>query len=403
MNAGFRLNAWFAVTAALAAVGTSPAPADWARFRGPNGNGILEDKSFDPAVAGRGQKLWTAEAGKGYSALSIAEGRAFTLGNDGGRDSVICYDASSGKELWRHSYAAEPGTYPGPRASPWIDGTRVYTMGYWGHVCCLDAASGKPVWEKDVAKEIGADAGRWGFAGSPLIAGTTLYLNLGKSGCALDKATGKLIWSGKGGTSGYATPVPMPYRGRPHLAVFGAKSLYVVDAANGKIAAEHPWETSYDVNAADPVLVDSKVFISSGYGKGCAMLDISGPRAKEIWRNESIRNHFSSTILLDGHLYACDGNTGRGDLVCLDAASGRETWRQKTGFGSLVVLNRHIVYFNEKGDLIVGKASPAGFEQVARADALVTGGKAWTAPTFSNGRLYLRNDKGSIACIAAGK
>lgn len=391
------------VLVALLALGGASARADWPRFRGPNGNGIAEDKTFDPVVAGQGRVLWTAQAGQGYSALSIAGGRAFTVGNAGGKDSVICLDAATGQEVWRHSYDADAGSYPGPRASPWIDGARVYTMSYWGHVCCLDAATGKPVWEKNVAKEIGGDTGRWGLAGSPLVTGTTLFLNVGNSGCALDKATGKVLWAGKGGLAGYSTPVPMQFRGRPHLAIFGAKSLRIVDASNGKIAAEHPWETSYDVNAADPVPAgNNRMFISSGYGKGCAMLDLTGPRPKEIWRNESIRNHFSSTIILNGHLYSCDGNAGKGDLVCLDAATGLEKWRQKLGFGSLIAIDNHLVYLNERGDLTIAKASPAGFDRVSGADALVTGGKAWTAPTFSDGRLFLRNDKGAIACVQAG-
>jgi outer membrane protein assembly factor BamB len=282
-----------------------------------------------------------------------------------------------------------------------VDGDRVYTVGYWGDVGCLDAASGKVIWQKNITTDTKAALPRWGQAGSPLIEGDVMYLNIGEHGCALDKSTGRILWASGGDASGYSTPIAVVHAGRPHLAMFGAKFLHVVDAARGTVSARHPWETSYDVNAADPTPVNGRIFISSGYKKGAVLMDFNGPQPKVVWQNDTIRAQFSSAILLDGHLYACDGNTSKGDLVCMHADSGREVWREKLGFGSLIVINRSIVYFNERGDLIVAKAQPSGFDQLARADALVTGGKAWTAPSYAGGRIYLRNSKGSVACIRA--
>ena len=393
-----------AALAALLAAWDAAAAGDWPRFRGPNGNSIVEDKAFDPAALAAGKKIWTAEVGKGYSAISVADGRAITMGNDGGRDTVFCFDAASGKELWRHSYPSEPGNYPGPRASPWIENDRVYTVGYWGIVCCLETATGKVIWQKDVVSDTGAQVPQWGQAGSPIVVGDLLVLNIGESGCALRKATGAVFWSSKPQPSGYATVMPVEVRGKPRLVVFGAKALYLVETATGGIAVRHPWETSYDVNAADPVPAGKdRVFLSSGYDSGCALLDLGGAAPKVVWRNRSIRNHFSSSILFDGSLYGCDGNAGSGDLTCLDPLTGKEKWRHKLGFGSLIVVNGHIVFFNEKGDVIAGKPSAGGFQEAGRANRVVTGGKAWTAPVCAEGRLFLRNDQGSIACLSAGK
>lgn len=254
-----------------------------------------------------------------------------------------------------------------------------------------------------MAAEVGADAGRWGFAGSPVVKDPTLYLNIGQAGCALDKTTGRVLWKSRGGTSGYSTPLLVPFRGRPHVALFGAKAFYLVDAASGKTAVEHAWETSWDVNAADPLPVGERFFITSGYGKGCALLDVSGPQPKEVWRNKAIASHFSSAVVHQGRIYGCDGNTGRGHLVCLDPADGRELWRENLGFGSLILVNDFIVHFNERGNITVAAASADGFRLAAKAEGVVTGGRVWTAPVLAGGRLYMRNDRGSIACVAASK
>ncbi len=388
---------------ACAVSAQSPTETEWPRFRGPEGNSIVLDPSFHAPTVAQGRKLWTASVGKGYSGLSIAAGKAVTLGNKDGRDQVVCLDAASGRELWRHDYPAEPGSYPGPRASPWIEGNRVYAMSYWGHVYCLDVASGRPLWSRNVAQEVGADHGRWGFAGSPVVDGNALIINVGKAGCALDEATGRLLWKTGGGTSGYSTPVPLRHRGRPHWAIFGAKAFYLVEAAGGRIAFQHPWETSWDVNAADPLPVGDRVFITSGYGKGCALLDLAGSEPKEVWRNKAIASHFSSVVLHKDHIYGCDGNTGKGHLVCLRAADGQELWRETLGFGSVILINDTLVHFNEKGTITIAPAQTEGFRSIARVENVVTGGKVWTAPVYAYGRLFMRNDQGDIAAIAASR
>ncbi len=383
----------------LCAVTTYP---DWPRFRGPSGNSIVSDPAFDPAAVAAARTLWTARVGKGYSAISIVGNRGVTMGNDGTRDHVVCLDVTNGRELWRFDYPAKPGSYPGPRASPWIENGRVYTVSYWGHVHCLDLATGRSYWNVDLVKAIGADVGSWGIAGSPVVTNQRIYINAGHSGCALDAATGRVIWKGMPGKTGFSTPVLVPFRGRLHVALFGAKAFLLVDAEQGRIAAEHPWETSWDVNAADPLMVQpDRFFISSGYRRGCALVDVSSTPPREVWNNKTLASHFSSPVLHQGHIYGCDGNAGRGDLVCLRASDGQEQWRQKLGFGSLILANEYIVYFNEKGDIIVGPVDSKGFQPMAQARGIVTDGKVWTAPVLDRGILYMRSDQGTIVAVDA--
>lgn len=391
---GFGALAWIALA--------SPARADdWPRWRGPNGDSTSAAQGFIPdALKGAPAKLWTADVGRGYSAVTVAGRRAFTMGNSEDKDTVFCFDAVTGKELWRHSYPSKPGEFSGPRGSPWVDGDRVYTLSYWGDLHCFEARTGKVLWGKNVATEVGAPVPQWGHASSPYVLGDRIVLNVGESGCAVDKKSGEVLWKSGASAAGYATPIEIQRQGKTFIAVFGAKGLKLVDPVDGKLISRYDWETKYDVNAADPVYSNGKIFISSGYGKGCALIDIAGPQPREVWRNEKIKNHFSSSILIDGNLYGCDGNAGSGDLVCLDWATGNEKWRLPTGFGSVIAVGRHFVFFNEKGEVIVAKIDPAAATEVARGKVL-DGGKSWTAPTYANGLLYFRNDQGKVACVRA--
>ena len=374
--------------------------ADWPAWRGPQGNGISSETGWrSAAAAGNPKVLWQAEFGKGYSALSIAGGRAFTMGNIDDRDIVYCLDAATGKEIWRHSYACEGASYPGPRATPAVEGGNVYTFSRAGHVFCLDAASGQVKWQRNVATELKAKAPRWGFTSSPIIAGKALLLNAGPRGVALDKVSGRTLWDSGEGVGGYSALVPATIVGAPSYLLFGQKGLIAVDPANGKVRWSREWVTSYDINAADPMAMGNTVWISSGYGRGCALLDCSVTPPRTVWENKALSAHFSSAVLYKGHIYGVDGNTKRkGKLVCLKPESGEIVWSEGLGFGSLILAGDRLIVLNEEGSLFVVKASSQGYRELARAEGVLPG-ICWTAPTLSQGRLYLRNDKGSVRCL----
>ena len=388
---------------------TSAAGQDWHRWRGPDLNGISKETGWTTTWPAEGPKrLWKASVGTGFSSISVANGRAYTMGNASDKDTVFCFDAATGETIWKHTYDSEldPRYYDGgPSTTPTIDGTKVFTLGRKGHLFCFDAATGKIEWQKNVNDELGLtvfkeNTPEWGYSGSPLVVGEKLIVNVGTSGAAYEKATGKLLWSTGKLLSGYSTHVPFTVGDEQYLAVFGAKGAHAVGLKDGKLLWQFPFETSYDVNAADPIISGNKVFVSSGYNRGCALFQFDGNKTTKLWENKNMRNHFNSCVLIDGHLYGMDGDHGRKDstLTCIEFETGKLKWKEKSVRpGGLVAADGKLIIIGETGELLVAQASPESFKQLARAQVL--GGKCWTVPTLSHGRIYVRNSKGDVVCV----
>ena len=230
--------------------------------------------------------------------------------------------------------------------------------------------------------------------------GDKLVLNVGTAGAAFDKSSGKMIWTTGKQLSGYSTHVPFNIGPETYLAVFGAKGACAVALKDGKQLWKFPFETSYDVNAADPIICGNKVFISAGYGHGAALFQFEGSRVTKIWENKNMRNHFNSCVLIDGHLYGLDGDHGsRGSaLRCIEFETGKVKWTEPSMKpGALMAADGKLIIMSEPGELVIAQASPESFKALARAQ--VMGGKCWTTPVLSNGRIYCRNSKGDVVCL----
>jgi outer membrane protein assembly factor BamB len=306
--------------------------------------------------------------------------------------------------IWSYSYPCILGQYQGPRATPTIDGDYVYTLSRWGDLFCFNATDGKVIWQTNIVDRFRARPPQWDFAGSPVIEGDLLILNAGVSGIALDKKTGKKIWSSKTGTGGYATPVVYDYEGKKYVAIFGEKALYAVELETGKQIWSYPWRTQHDVNAADPLVIGNKIFISSDYGSGCALLEFNDEKPQLVWKNRNLNSHFSSFIHIDGYIYGIDGFAGstRGFFRSLDIKTGNVVWQEQLGFGSLIAVNNNLIILNSKGDLFIVQAAPSSYQEVSRVSAVLPR-TCWTPPAFSNGKIYLRNNLGDLVCIDVSK
>jgi outer membrane protein assembly factor BamB len=392
----------FAAPLFCLALGSSALALDWPRWRGPEMNGISKEKNWTTVWPKEGPKqLWKANVGIGFSSVSVSEGSLFTMGNNNDRDTVYCFDAATGKELWKHTYAEplDPRYYEGGTScTPTVDGQTVYTLSRKGKVFAFAADSGKIRWQREIAKEHGLTIPEWGFAGAPLVEGELLVLNGGTHGLALKKSDGTLVWSTGKDSSGYATPVPFRSESGRALAVFGWRTLAAVTLKEGKLLWEIPWKTEYDINAADPIIAGDKMFVSSGYRKGGALLKLNG-EPKTIWANQNMHNQLNSSVLIEKHLYGISGQSGHGaDLRCVESETGKVVWTEKTpGFGALMAAADKLIVLSEKGELIVCAATPEKFQPLARAQVL--GGKCWTVPVLANGRIYCRNVQGSLVCV----
>ena len=377
---------------------------DWPQFRGANQDGISKDSQWNPqALNGGGKIAWKTNVGAGYASVAVAGDKVYTIGNKDNQDTVYALSIKDGSSIWQHSYpCASGGGYPGPRATPATDGKRVYTLSREGHLFCLNADTGAVQWQKNLITDFKAGNLKWGLSASPVIHGNMLLLNACEYGIVLNRMTGEKIWASPAGIGGYAAPVSYIAGKTECLAIFGSKALYGVELNTGKKLWSSDWETSYDVNAADPIPLNGNIFISSGYGKGACVLEVTGTQPKNVWTSKVMRNHFSSCVLINGYLYGIDGNTGNGSLKCIEFATGIEKWAQNLGFGSLTAAGDQLVVLNEKGELFIVKVSPTAFEQVASAGKILEK-ICWTAPVICRGLIFCRNDKGDLVVLDVSK
>lgn len=382
-------------------VSTTVVALDWPHWRGPDYNGISKETGWSVKWPAEGPKpLWKANVGIGFASFAVSGGRTYTAGNEKDTDAIYCFDANTGKELWKHAYPAklDPKYYEGgPSATPTVEGGRVYMFSKRGMAHCLDAAKGTVIWSKNLAEELGAKMPTWGFASSVFIQGDLALFNVGSVGAAVEKQTGKVVWSSGTDEAGYGTAVPFDAGGKAAVTFAIKQYVVAVTVADGKELWRFPWKTDYDVNATDPILSGGKVFISSGYNHGGGVFDVSGATPKNIWENKNMRNHMNSCVLWQGHLYGVDEN----QLRCLTFDTGEVKWTaRQSGKGSLMLADGKLIVLGEKGELMVAEASPAGFNVAARAQVL--GGKCWTTPVLANGKIYCRNAAGNVVCVDVG-
>jgi outer membrane protein assembly factor BamB len=377
---------------------------DWPQFRGPNRDGISAEKNWLDHWPNQGPAiLWTGHTGLGFSSVVVGSGRLFTLGHADEMDTVYCFEALTGKSLWKYSYPSELGDKfyeGGVTGTPTIDGDRVFVLNRWGDLFCFEAASGKIVWQRNIQTEEKIRLPDWGFSGAPVVHENMLLLNVGQSGMALDKSSGKTLWLSQDKDCGYSTPLPMQREGR-WFALFSSREGYsCADLATGKELWRMKWLTQYGLNAAQPIPKDDLIFISSGYGKGAAVFRPHGQDQPEVlWQNKNLRTQFNSAVLIGDFLYGVDGDTTqKAALKCIEFKSGEQKWAEPgIGSGGLTVADGKLIVLTATGELIVAPATEKGFVPTARAQ--VIGGKCWTVPVLANGTVYCRNSRGDIAAV----
>lgn len=378
----------------------APAATEWPQWRGPDRTGITTDTSWTTQwPGGKPKQLWQKDIGQGYSAWVVSGNKAYNLGNTGGQDTVWCVDADSGQEVWKYSYrCGTDNQYPGPRATPAVDSGKVYTYSREGLLLCLDAAKGAVVWQKDTRQELGARIPRWGLSSSPTVHGEVVIVNPGApnaSVVAFNKTTGQVVWKSGSDGAGYSSAVLFPAGAPTAVAMFSATGLVGLSLQNGQQIFQSPWKTSYEVNASDPIVVGDKIFITSGYGTGCALVQVGAGGAKQLWTNKTIASHTTGPVYYEGHIYGMDGQMGKQSLKCLDFATGQQKWVQQGLGGSVIVVSGKLVVFSDKGELAIADANPANFTPAARVS--IHSGTCWTSPAFSSGRIFVRNKEGQAA------
>jgi outer membrane protein assembly factor BamB len=386
------------------AAGAIPAPAVaaapyWTDFRGPKRDGQYREGPIRTLWPADGLKpIWKQPVGGGYASFAIAGGRAFTIEQRGPQEVVAAYDVATGRELWTNAWTAifrESMGGEGPRATPtWADG-RVYALGGQGEFRCLDDAGGKLVWRTNILDDAAATNLQWGMAAAPLIVDDTVVVlpggPNGRSVVAYDRRTGKRAWSALDDRQAYSSPMLATVAGTRQIVVFSATRVMGLTPDSGSVLWEYPWKTDYDVNASQPLVIgDNRVFVSSGYGAGAAVVEIAhaagGFSVREVWRNIRMKNQFTSSVLHDGFIYGLDESI----LACLDAATGEVKWKGgRYGYGQVLLAGGHLIVLTEEGDLALVRAAPDRHQELGRFPAVE--GKSWNHPAMSGGYLLVRN------------
>jgi outer membrane protein assembly factor BamB len=406
------------IPAAAASVGLAvPGEHDWTAWRGARNDGRSTVTGIRTDWSNGLRKLWEVDflcqggATTSWSAPVVRGNRLVVPGRDERQDLLFGLDPESGKLLWVGAYPAEARTAhgPGPRATPYIDDTRVYTFGRSGALACWDIEDGKLLWRQNVSA-FGGEEPRWGHASSPLVVGDRVIVQAGGTArtIAFDKTSGDLAWKSGHGAAGYAALSTLEDGHRTQLVVFHGKGLAGLDAADGTILWDLPWETPYDVHATTPVVTERGVLITSGYGRGAQLVEVESAVARVAWETQALAAQHSDPFVIDGHIYGYSGDSSqnRGAFKCLDLASGRELWSSnEIGWGTCTWVDGHLLCQDIHGNLALVRPDPAGLKVVARLeDALgETRGPVWTIPVVANGRLFLRFKQKLVCYDLAGE
>ena len=357
------------------------------------------------------KEVWSVPIGGGYSSVAVVGGRIYTQDREGGNERVLCLDAATGSTIWSHAYpASQAGTdrnyATGPRAAPTIEDNRVYTLGGAGKLLCLEAApagkAAKVIWEHNLLEEFGGQVPHWGMACSPLIDGDQLIVITGApdaSVVAFDKGTGSMRWKSGSNPAGYSSPVAATIHGVRVIFAFTGDMLLCL-RSDGLLMGTYRWPTDHKANIATPLVFNDYVFISSGYGMGCALLRVkpeSDRVALEVVysrRNKPLRSHHSTPVALGTHLYGFDGDGGNAVLRCLNYLDGSvvEDWggSREIKNGKIILAGRHLIIFSEDGKLHLVEANPDEFNIVATVETGLSGSQNWAPPVLLDGRLYVR-------------
>ena len=377
----------------------------WIEYRGPGRAGIYDQTPINTAWPPAGPpELWRQEIGGGYASMVVAESLIFTIEQRRGREVVAAYNLNDGRQVWEHSWNArfsESMGGDGPRATPtWNDGF-VYALGGNGNLVCLSASDGSVVWERNILKDAGASNLTWGMSGAPLVVGDLVITHPGgrngKSVFAYDKLTGDVRWSALNDKAGYVSPQLATLAGQKQLVLISGTRILGASLEDGSLFWSHPWKTSYDANCAQPLIVDDQhVFVSSGYGHGATLLQITAVgndfSVEEVWFNRNMKNKFNPSVLVDDVVYGLD----EGILAAIDVRSGERLWKKgRYRYGQLLYASGHLIVISEQGDLALVEATPEEYREVVRFESI--SGKTWNVPALADGILLVRNQTEMVA------
>jgi len=399
------LGSWIVVCLVALSVAVA---GDWPHLRGPNldgrvaGAGALQDGQFGLKLA------WKAPLGPGYSGVAIADGRAVTLYSDGESDWAVALDVKTGKQAWRYRIAeankGHDGSDDGPLSTPVISDGVVYGLGPKGQLFAVRVSDGEKVWSKSLQQDFGAEVPHFGFTTTPLVEGDLLVVQTGgaegRAISGIDKKTGEMRWSLGDDKVEYQSPASMELGGRRQIVAISGKQIQGIQPSTGKVLWEHALDENDSVGSANPTHAggDRLLLFASG---AAVVLQVGatdeGFEVKELYRSEELGNTYAVPVYHDGHLYGFKGQF----LTCVNAETGERVWKSRPPGGrGLILVDWHLVVFGAEGNVVVAEATPEGYREKTRLQALDGSGYTW--PSFADGQIFVRNLKemASVSVVA---
>jgi outer membrane protein assembly factor BamB len=387
------------VLAGAAGRSQAPAAAEWFQWRGANRDGISAETGLLKAwPKGGPPPAWQASgAGTGFSSFASSGGRLYTLGARDQVEYVMAFDRATGRKVWEarngRRFTNEQGD--GPRSTPTVDGDQVYAFGGSGDLSSFDAATGRQVWTVNVTRTFGGSVPYWGYSESPLVLGDRLLLNAGgrrASIVAIDKTNGQTLWQQHGDDAGYSSPMLLRTGSLSQAVFFTAERALAVDPRDGRLLWSYNKVANNTANIATPIVRGTRVFLSSDYGTGAALLEVKAAgniaSATEVYFTRDMRNHHSTSVLVGDHLYGFSSSI----LTALQFDTGAMAWRDRSvGKGSLIFADQRLYLYSEDGVAGLAEASPAGYREHGRFQINTGSAPTWSHPIVTGGLLILRD------------
>jgi outer membrane protein assembly factor BamB len=387
---------------------SKPAPeADWPQWRGPMRNGLSSETGLLKSWPENGPTVsWTiTNLGDGYGSLAIRGDRIYVQGAVEGKSTVFCLNRANGSRIWEVMLGPKVNESRGngPRSTPTLDGDKVYVLTENGDLACLRERDGARVWGKNILQEYGASNPKWLLSESPLIDGNRLIVSPGGNGAgmvALDKMTGKEIWRAKelSDQAGYSSIIAADVGGVRSYMTFTSTAAIGVRASDGKLMWSYPKVANRVANCTTPVFADNKVFFSSAYDTGAALLNLTAEggevKAQETYFTREMQNHHGGMVLVNGYLYGFSNAI----LTCIEFNTGKVMWKDRSvGKGSITYADGMLYLLGEKQMVGLAEANPNAYVEKGRFPIKDMGRESWAHPVVIGGKLYIRN-QGELTC-----
>lgn len=386
---------------------TPVALPDWPQWHGPDRTAISTETGLLKTWPAAGPPLvWSISGiGEGYGSVAIKGDRIYVQGVKEGQSSVFCLNRGDGKVVWVTQLSPRLGQDkgPGPRGTPTVENDRLYALTESGELGCLKVADGSVSWRRNILKDFSGRNPRWLISESPLIDGERLIVTPGGQGAsivALDKITGKTLWTTKelSDEAAYSSCVAADIGNVRTIVGFTGRAGVGVRASDGKLMWRYEPVSNRTANIATPIVHDNKVFYTSAYGTGCALLGLrvegGEVKAEEIYFSREMMNHHGGVVLLNGYLYGFNNSI----LSCVEFATGKTVWRDRSvGKGTLTYADGLLYLLGENNVVGLADASPTGYKERGRFQIADQGWPSWAHPVVCGGRFYIRN-QGTLAC-----